>query len=303
MNWLNNLTGKKDQQSTKKSDSGTAFESFPNGLAIILTIGAIGVIVTIVAIHIATVIEGQDTYTKVFETLSKKANDTQSTRDLFDSFQNYYKEVNASNTSLLSILLPVIGAWIGAILAFYYGHKNFEKLSDTFKAAASPEDEKLSKITVGEVLEKFPEYTKVNKAKITDQVKDSYEKIRDNSTNIVLTDANDLPLGILYKTDFTRDSNITEADMAKEEGDFSKFFSTYHIKDLILDKEWTVKGVDNYARTEKKDTLLEARVKLQAISVKPEMRGLVLDADSKIVGVVTYEMFSNVFREDTLEKI
>jgi hypothetical protein len=81
MKWLNNLTGKKDQQSgkkdqqsgkkdqqsTQKSDSGSRFESFPNGLAIILTIGAIGVILTIVAIHIATVIEGHDTYKDVFD--------------------------------------------------------------------------------------------------------------------------------------------------------------------------------------------------------------------------------------------
>ena len=59
------------------------------------------------------------------------SNDTNSTEDLLESFQNYYREANSSTTALLGILLPVIGAWIGAILAFYYGNKNIEKMSES----------------------------------------------------------------------------------------------------------------------------------------------------------------------------
>jgi hypothetical protein len=58
-------------------------------------------------------------------------------------------------------LLPVIGAWVGAILAFYYGNKNLEKMSETFKTTAlSAEDEKLANLKVGEILDKFPAYRK-----------------------------------------------------------------------------------------------------------------------------------------------
>ena len=286
-----------------------AFGNFPNGLAIILTIGTIAVIITLIAIHITTVMQNQATFDKVFDTISQKmSNDTNATEDLLESFQNYYREANSSTTALLGILLPVIGAWIGAILAFYYGNKNMEKMSESLKAAVtSPEEDKLAKMTVAEVFNKMPEYKQVNMAKISDPVGASYKMITAKSTNIVLTDDSNHPLGIIYKTDFTRNSAKKEDDIINDKNSFQDFFQNMKssgtpIRDLIRNEEWTNKGVNNYARIGMKDTLLEARAKMQGVSVKPETRGLVLEGENTVIGVVTYELFSNVISSEALEK-
>ena len=60
---------------------------------------------------------------------------TQITNDLLQNFQNFYRETNTSNSNLLGILLPVVAAWVGAILAFYYGNKNLDRLSENYNSA------------------------------------------------------------------------------------------------------------------------------------------------------------------------
>ena len=75
----------------------------------------------------------QNTYKDILTTITNKSNPLYGDKinNILQSFQNYYRETNNSNTNLLSILLPVFGAWVGAILAFYYGNKNMEKISDS----------------------------------------------------------------------------------------------------------------------------------------------------------------------------
>jgi hypothetical protein len=279
-------------------------EGFANGLAIILTFGTIAVIIFLVATHQITVLQNQETFKEIFNKITSRApNSSESAKDLFESFQNYYREANASNTNLLSILLPVIGAWVGAILAFYYGAKSFERMSRLKATSISPEEDKLAQITIGEVLEKMPEYKDVIMARMSDRVGDSYKKISEKSTNIVLIDENGHPLGIIYKTDFTRNSNRTEQQIMEEQRTFQQFFTEMNVTDLIKDERWTENGVENYAEILKNDTLLDARAKMQGISQKPAVSVLVLDEGKKILGVVTYELFSNAIKLQSMGKM
>lgn len=288
---------------TKEDNNGYAilsgFWATPNGLAVILTIGVLGILLTLVIIHINTVWQNHETFKHMFDQLIVKTpTNSQSTKELFESFQNYYREANASNTSLLSILLPVIGAWVGAILAFYYGNKNLERMSETFKTTPlSSEEEKLANLKVGDILDKFPDYKKVISAKLSDPVNVSYKKITDMATNILIYDDNNRPIGLLYKSDFTRVTNINEDNIPSMNMSLKKLFEGYQIKDVITDQIWTEKGLDNYAHISKDDTLLQARMKMKDKSSKQGVKGLVLEGD-KVLGIVTYELFSTVLTRE-----
>src|ERR1051325_3209314 len=273
----------------------SGFWATPNGLAVILTIGVLVILFTLVIIHINTVWQNQETYKHMFDQLiTKTPTNSQSTKELFESFQNYYREANSSNTNLLSILLPVIGAWVGAILAFYYGNKNLEKMSETFKTTAlSAEDEKLANLKVGEILDKFPAYKKVITAKLSDPVNASYQKITDNATSLLLVDDTNLPLGFLYKSDFTRGATINEDDIPSMGMPLQNFLKDNQVKDVITNQLWTEKGIDNYAHITKDDTLLQARMKMKDKSSMQGVKGLVLEGD-KILGIINYELFSTV---------
>jgi len=289
----------------------TAFWYTPNGLAIILTIGAIGIIAGLVAIHQTTVLQNHQTYTEMFNKLTTNVpTNSQSTKDLFESFQNYYREVNASNTNLLSILLPVIGAWVGAILAFYYGNKNMDKITESIKAAATLpyDEEKLANMKVDDILDKFPEYKEVVTAKISESVGACYSKIPEKATNLLLLDDSDRPLGIIYKTDFTRNTARKEEQIRSEAGSFANFFTSMinagtPIKDIITEQIWTSNGLDkgkkNYAHIDKNDNLLQARIKMREVSQRQEMKGVILEGD-KVLGIITYELFSNVLAQEQL---
>jgi hypothetical protein len=237
---------------------------------------------------------------------------SQSTKDLFESFQTYNREVNASNTNLLSILLPVIGAWVGAILAFYYGNKNIDKITESIKAATVlPDDEdKLANMKVGDILDKFPEYKDVITAKISESVGASYSNVPEKATNLLLLDDSDRPLGIIYKTDFTRNTAIKEVQIRSEASSFANFFTSMitagtPIKDIITEQIWTSNGLDkgknNYAHIDKNDNLLQARIKMREVSLRQEMKGVILEGD-KILGIITYELFSNVLAQEQLDK-
>lgn len=281
--------------------------NFTNGLAIILIIGSIIAILVLISIHMTTVNSNQSLYKDVFLNVTNLREVNATPEQLFNSFQNFYRETNASNMNLLSILLPVIGAWIGAILAFYYGNKNLEKLSENYDKTvqaiqgSSAENEKLGKIKVKEVLEAFPSYKTVNSGKISESVGPKVKALGKFST-LLLTDDTSKPLGFLSLNDVSNSSPITRVDLEKETKSFVDFFTQMHndgrpIIDEITSKEWSDKGIANYAEISLEDTLQAARDKIKAISEKQSTRGLVLDNNKKILGLITMDLFSKVMVE------
>jgi hypothetical protein len=137
--------------------------SFANGLAIILILGSIVILIVVVALYQATISYNQALYRDII--VDNRINDS----NVLNSFQSFYRETTASGTNLLSILLPVFGTWVGAILAFYYGNKNFEKTVDALSTSVE-ESEVLGRIKVVDVLKQFPNYKEVVSAKITEPI-------------------------------------------------------------------------------------------------------------------------------------
>jgi hypothetical protein len=138
----------------------------------------------------------------------------------------------------------------------------------------------------------------------------SYSKIPEKATNLLLLDDSGRPLGIIYKTDFTRNTARKEEQIKNVAVSFADFFTNMinagtPIKDIITEQTWTGdgldKGKDNYARIDKNDNLLQARIKMRDVSLRQEMKGVILDGDN-VLGIITYELFSNVLAQEQLRK-
>lgn len=282
---------------------GSSF--FANGLAIILILGCMTAVILLICFYASSSSENNKFFNDIITKLSNK-NFTPGSDKILDSLQNHYRESNVSSTNLLSILLPVIGSWIGAILAFYYGNKNLEKWTDTVKEMNVPktESEKLGKLKVSEILDKFNNYKNVTKAKITDIVGDTFKGI-DNMSTVLLTDANDKPLGFLYKDDILKVVDMNEEKVDGITKSFKEFFTEQaaagrDIIDEITGSKWSGESaLKNYAEVNPDDTLLLAQTKMKSISDKQKVRGLVINNQGKIVGVLTYSLFSDVMASIT----
>jgi hypothetical protein len=295
---------KNASEMVKNSISGP---SFTNGLAIILIIGSIVAILVLIGIHMSTVSSNQNLYKEVFDKAATVSPEKATPEQLFNSFQNFYRETNTSNMNLLSILLPVVGTWIGAILAFYYGNKNLQKLSENYEKTVkaiqgNPNDiEKLRKTKVKDVLDAFPSYKTVNAAKMSEAMGPKVTSLGRFST-VLLTDDAAKPLGFLYLNDVTNSSQMTKEDIMTVQKSFKDFFVEMKekgtpIKDEITSQEWSDKGVPNYAQISMEDTLEQAQVRISSISSKQSVRGLILDKDKKILGLITVDLFSKVMLE------
>ena len=153
------------------------------------------------------------------------------------SFQNYYRETNISNTNLISILLPVFGAWVGAILAFYYGNKNMEKISDSANSVIDKLSERTKteedylKMNVKEILDLIPSYKDYKSAKISDPVGKKFADAGSVST-ILLTTDDAKPLGFLSKSDLYA-GEVKEEDISKIENSFKEYLTEKKITDSI----------------------------------------------------------------------
>ena len=47
------------------------------------------------------------------------------------NLSNFYKDINASNLNIFSIIFSLFGAWVGAVSAFYFGGQSLERAHDS----------------------------------------------------------------------------------------------------------------------------------------------------------------------------
>jgi hypothetical protein len=277
--------------------------SFPNGLAIILILGTIIAIILMIVFYQSTITYNQNLYKDIVNRTITNG----SAEDILDSFQIFYRESNASNTNLLSILLPVFGTWVGAILAFYYGNKNFEKTIDALSTSAD-ESEKLRNLKIKDILEQFPNYKKVNKAKISDDIGKSFEGIGNQSSLLLTTDDGNTPMGFFYKEEILKQENMDETKIKTIGKSFKEYFTEMDnagkpIIDEITGQKWSSESkITNYAEININDTLLQARSRMKSISDKQKVRGLVLSNEKQIIGIITYDLFSEVLAKEQTVK-
>jgi CBS domain-containing protein len=204
------------------------------------------------------------------------------------------KEIHLSNQTVFNILLPVFGAWVGAVVAFYFGAENLQKAHDTLEKALSGK-EKLATKTVSDMLNELPETKNLETVTLDMTVSQVNEKMK-KYHNVLVVDSGNKPLGVLYEWDFldkekaspTLIEGITDGAQLKD--------VIGKIKEPIREQPWdVVKGVQNFAAVYRDDTLLEVKGKLESLSKEETtaVRGIIVeDKEGTVIGTVNFLMLS-----------
>ena len=224
----------------------------------------------------------------------------------------YYQQVNTSNQNLFAIILPVLGTWIGAVVAFYFGAQNLKQSQESFKDAKDLIDKSLTTTpspttvadykTIGELLEKVQGATGVIIVTMESTIKQVKEVFKNNSgidNVVVVRDSTNKknPMGVLYKDDFQE--SIGAIINQEQEIDNQPLGDLIHkiTEDMITEKPWTQEdGADNYAKLYESDTLGDALAKMEQVGGEHNnmTRGLVLDSPDErtVIGIVEDSMLA-----------
>lgn len=212
-------------------------------------------------------------------------------------------KVDTSNQTIFNILLPVFGAWVGVVVAFYFGAEQAKKAQDALKEQAkssgvllakamSMDEDKLAKHSVSELLTKYPKASEVNKVKLKDKLSDVLKKF-DGFSNVVVVNEEDKPLGILYHRDLLNTKTIKKHNMVDDPNNEKLIFENI-IKeeidhDFVTNEKWST--VPNYAELQMNTTLLGAIDRMSKVGKDKvnDVLGLVIEG-GKMIGVVTYDM-------------
>jgi CBS domain-containing protein len=222
----------------------------------------------------------------------------------------FYKEIFQSNQNMFALMTTVFGAWVGAVVAFYFGAKNLaaaqgtlDKIQQTqgeaINRALTPQ-EKLSSTTVEQLLNENPTAKNVITVTMQTNIGEVRKKFSDNKdlTNLLVVDVNQKPLGLLYKDDLRElqsQSETPEAIDGKQLGERIE-----NIKDdFVTHRPWNkATGVKNYAELSLTDNLQIAQSAMQAKADGPKVRGIVLDTQGNVVGIIDYTMISAVLQKE-----
>jgi len=122
---------------------------------------------------------------------------------------------------------------------------------------------------------------------MSDELKKFREKMEE-ITNVIVIDDNDKPLGIIFKWEL-KESWKDSARLVDHINSVGK--------DYITKTEWTIDGVTNFASLSKKDTLLDAKKRMdgitQSIDNRLSARGLVFDDEKKqVIGIINFANIS-----------
>jgi hypothetical protein len=189
--------------------------------------------------------------------------------------------------SFIPVLLSKVSAIIGLIVLaviLVIITKLAEVVKQVFRTLSG--DERLSKITIQQVLDKFP--SALQKVMITDKVKDIIASFG-NLSNVLVLNTDQKPMGILYKVDFL------EIPMINDRSNLDKSLIEFIDKiqsDFVTKRPWDKqKGVKNFAYLSPDDSLLTAKQRMYALSGNlNDVLGIVIDPYGNIVGRVGFDM-------------
>jgi len=211
-------------------------------------------------------------------------NFTERTNAVSESFAKLEK----SNHDVFNMLLPMLGAWVGAVVAYYFGSKNLDKAYETFSdVSKSHSDKKILEI-INEIVTKHPDSMEIAKVKLNDKLKDVEKSLKEYG-NVVVVDDKEKPLGVLYKEDLSdyRLNHISDWQDKKLEEIIN---TPDELKDSISGKSWTKDGVRNFATLTLQDSVQDAISKLDAIKSKnPDVRGIIMTVN-KMIGIVNFSI-------------
>jgi len=206
-----------------------------------------------------------------------------------------FEKVDKSNQTMFNIILPLLGAWVAAVITFYFGSRSLDKVQDANEKAQNIISKlalgKGGDITLEELLKLHPESKNVLTVKLDNSITEVSIKAKIFG-NVVVLGKDDKVLGVLYLSDF-ENTPTSSTDKLK---DIIK-----KINDHITETEWKKEGMENYAKLSYQDKISEARIKME--QVKPESKpgeldvlGLVFEKEKdKPDAAINYQTLARYF--------
>jgi hypothetical protein len=285
---------------TSNGSPGDQIQGTEFSLSLVIIIGAFAFIGAMLIIHFITL---YSVITTKFASITDR--NLTAVKDLITS-------VDSSNQTIFNILLPVFGAWVGVVVAFYFGNEQNKRAQQALVKAYSPEEEKLSTVKVQTLLETFPETQgeknihKVTLGNTLGEVISAFAGLSD----VLVVGKDDDPLGIVYKSDLLEKipcslENGKIPDTVK--ADDGKALSGMNLGDFLRNPKYEIqhefitnwrwdpdKGIKNYATVEPNDNLLQARNKMYNVSSKVnDVRCVVVQPSTKkAIGIFSYDSIS-----------
>jgi CBS domain-containing protein len=224
-----------------------------------------------------------------------------------DALTGFYREINQANQNMFALMTTVFGAWVAAVVAFYFGTKSLAKTQDSLDkqseaiGKALPSQQKLSGMTVAQLLDENDTAKNVITVTMQTNIGEVRKKFTDNKdlTNVLVVDVNQKPLGLLYQNDLAQLLIKDEKPDAIDGKPLEERIE--NIKDdFVTHTPWNkTTGVKNYAELRLTDNLQIAQSAMQATGAGgPKVRGVVLDTQGKVIGIVDYTMISSILQQE-----
>lgn len=214
---------------------------------------------------------------------------------------DFFGEINASNLNLFSVILTLFGAWIGAVLAFYFGSQSLDKAYTSLKQAQDSIntlvlDTGLAGVKVSEIITKNPDSLKLLKFKLTEKIKEIVSKAKDvNYKHVMITDESERKvLGLLFISDLLKIKS--EGDLLKVEDTLGKFLETNEVTDDITKIRWTKQGVKNFVPANMDDSVKNVVDNMKGLGDSLSIRAVVMEKDLPHA-IITYDMISKELKK------
>lgn len=199
------------------------------------------------------------------------------------SINETFAQIEKSNQNVFNMMLPMLGAWVGAVVAFYFGSRNLEKAQEVITNLSKSNTDKTISQIMSDLITKSPKSLAILKFTLTDELAKIKSALSEFG-NIVIIDGNGKPIGILYKSDFYK-SQVDYPDEWKTAKTLQDFIvnNPDKLTDQITNKNWTKDGVVNFAILSLQDTIESAISKFKAINnTSLDVRGIVMSEEIMI---------------------
>ena len=203
---------------------------------------------------------------------------------------------------MFSIILSLFGAWVGAVLAFYYGSKSLDKAYASLTTAQSSidkivSDNRLAGIKVTEIIGKNPDSRKLLKHKLEDKISAIVKDAEESNYQFVMvvTDApENKVLGLLFISNLT--AIKPKAELVTLDDTLVKFITDNQVSDTITKRRWVKEGMINFVTAGTDDSLKTVVDKMKQLNDTLSVRAVVMDKGLPIA-TITYDMISNEIRK------
>lgn len=125
------------------------------------------------------------------------------------------EKVTASNLNLFSIVLTLFGAWVGAVLAFYFGSKSLDRAYSSLSQAQDSIsnfalDGRLEGVKISEIIAKNPDSLKIMTFKLVDKISKIVKDAKDSNYKLVMItdDSGRSVLGLLFISDLLKATSL-----------------------------------------------------------------------------------------------